>query len=40
LRVGHPIRFALDATESSINEQLQSEVKRLLDENGPEKFRK
>jgi long-chain acyl-CoA synthetase len=31
LRVGQPIRFALDATESSITERLQAEVKRLLE---------
>jgi long-chain acyl-CoA synthetase len=31
LRIGQPIRFALDATESTITEQLQSEVKRLLE---------
>jgi long-chain acyl-CoA synthetase len=31
LRVGQPIRFALDTTESSITERLQAEVKRLLE---------
>ncbi len=31
LRVGRPIRFALDATESSITERLQAEVERLLE---------
>jgi long-chain acyl-CoA synthetase len=31
LRVGQPIRFALDATESSITEGLEAEVKRLLE---------
>jgi long-chain acyl-CoA synthetase len=31
LHVGQPIRFALDATESSITERLQAEVKRLLE---------
>jgi long-chain acyl-CoA synthetase len=31
LRVGQPIRFALDTTESSITERLQTEVKRLLE---------
>ncbi len=31
LRVGQPIRFALSATEAAITEQLQSEVKHLLE---------
>jgi long-chain acyl-CoA synthetase len=31
LRVGQPIRFELDRTESSITERLESEVKRLLE---------
>jgi long-chain acyl-CoA synthetase len=31
LRVGQPIRFALDATESAITERLQAEVRRLLE---------
>jgi long-chain acyl-CoA synthetase len=31
LRVGQPIRFPLDATESAITERLQAEVKRLLE---------
>jgi long-chain acyl-CoA synthetase len=31
LRVGQPIRFALDTTESSITERLQAEVERLLE---------
>jgi long-chain acyl-CoA synthetase len=31
LRVGQPIRFALDTTESSITERLEGEVKRLLE---------
>jgi long-chain acyl-CoA synthetase len=31
LRVGQPIRFALDTTELSITERLQAEVKRLLE---------
>jgi long-chain acyl-CoA synthetase len=32
LRVGQPIRFALDATESAITERLQAEVRRLLED--------
>jgi long-chain acyl-CoA synthetase len=32
LRVGQPIRFALETTESSITERLEAEVKRLLEE--------
>ena len=31
LRVGQPIRFALDTTESSVTERLEAEVKRLLE---------
>jgi long-chain acyl-CoA synthetase len=31
LRVGQPIRFALDTTESSITGRLEAEVKRLLE---------
>ena len=31
LRIGQPIRFGLDTTESSITEQLEGEVKRLLE---------
>jgi long-chain acyl-CoA synthetase len=32
VRVGQPIRFALDTTESSITERLQAEVKHMLED--------